>query len=155
MVWPEEYRPLRLSSDNLIQEELPDELMIYDSERNKAFCLNQAAAFVWNHSDGTKTVMEIAQLMGQRLGKPMNEQVVRYALDILSKDGLLSPSTSLPASSSRVTRRELLRKLGAGAATAVPLITVLLVSPTQSHASSIGTIATGNTGENDWDFLVG
>ena len=149
MICPEEHRPLRLPSDQLIVEELPDELMIYDPARSKAFCLNQTAAFVWNHSDGTRTIAEMAELMGQRLGEPVNEQVIQYALDALSKDGLLAPSTILPASCCWVTRRDLLRKLGAGAAT-LPLITVLVVSPAKAHASSIERAAAlGKAGNDD------
>ena len=156
MIFPEEHRPLRLPSDELIVEELPDELMIYDPARNKAFCLNQTAAFVWNHCDGTKTIAELAKLMRQRMGKAGNKEVVRYALDALAKDGLLAPSTILPASGSAVTRRNLMRKLGAGAAAALPLIIVLIVSPANAHASSIEAAAIlGKADGNGFDLLRG
>ena len=97
MKYPTEEKPQRLESDNLILEQLPDELMIFDPDRNKAFCLNQTAAFVWRHCDGKTTVSEMTELLREDWGKPVDEQVVWFALDLLAKDGLLAPSTALPA----------------------------------------------------------
>lgn len=147
MIYAKEDRPERLPPDKLILEELPSELMVYDPAREKAFCLNQTAAFVWNRSDGKTTVSEIAELMAQQLGKPVDEQVVWYALDILTRDGLLVPNSVHPQVPAGMTRRSLLRKLGAGA-TAVPLVTVLMVSPAQAHASS--TWSDDPSGDGTW-----
>ena len=127
-------KPLRLQSGNLVLEELPNELMIYDPERKKAFCLNGTAASVWRHADGNTTVAEIAQKIGKE-GYPANEEMVCYALGVLSKDGLLAEES--PAVPAAITRRALLQKMGVGAATAVPLVTVLFVSPAKAHASSM------------------
>ena len=135
MICARDERPLRLWSDKLIVEELADELMIYDPDRNKAFCLNQTAAFVWNHCDGTKTIAEITALMGQQAGRAVDEQIVRIALNVLAKDELLSPSSIVQPVASAVTRRGVLKKLGVGAV-AAPLVTVLFVSPDKAHASS-------------------
>ena len=146
MGYSQEYRPQHLQSDNLVLEELPDELMIYDPERNKAFCLNQAAAFVWKHADGSKTVTEIADLLAQKLDRPANEEVVWLALDVLAKDGLLVSSPALPEVPAGVTRRALLQKFGAGAAVAAPLVTVLLVSPAKAHASSMRPLISSPSG---------
>ena len=135
MIQASESKPQRLQSEDLILEEVRDELMIYDPQRNKAFCLNQTAAFVWRRSDGTATVAEIARLMEQQLQKPASEQMVWFALDMLSKDGLLAASTIAPAAAVDMSRRKLLRKIGAGAI-ALPVVTALLVSPAKAHASS-------------------
>lgn len=137
MIQARESLPQRLQSEDLILEELRDELMIYDPKRNKAFCLNQTAAFVWKHSDGKTTVAELAKRMEQQLNKPVNEEMVLFALGVLSKDGLLAASTALPELVADASRRQLLRKMGIGAA-ALPLVTVLMVSPAKAHASSKG-----------------
>src|ERR1700679_1798951 len=76
MIQSEERRPLRLQSDSLIFEQLPNELMIYDREQKKAFCLNQTAAFVWNHADGKTNVVEMAKRLGQPVKE--NEEVVWF-----------------------------------------------------------------------------
>jgi hypothetical protein len=127
--------PLRLQSQKLIVEELPDELMIVDPERNKAFCLNGTASFVWKQADGKTPVAEITKRLAQHLDKPADEVVVRFALDVLLKDGLLDSDPIEPPVASGVTRRHLLQKMGVGAM-ALPVVTVLMVSPARAHASS-------------------
>lgn len=146
MISTNEDRPQRLESAQLIVEELHDETMIYDPARNKAFCLNQTAAYVWKHSDGKKTVAEIAEMMATEVSRPVSDQVVWYALDILAKDGLLAPSETLPTIPAGVTRRALMQKLGMGAVAAVPLVTVLMASPTKAHASHKHHRGHGNGG---------
>ncbi len=138
--------PQRLESEDLIFEELRDELMIYDSRRNQAFCLNPTATFVWKHSDGNTTVAEMASSLGKKLDAAVDEQVIWFALDQFSKDGLLAPSTTLPGSVAGVTRRTLLRKMGVGAI-ALPAVTSLLVSPVKAHASSMAPSPTPPGGD--------
>jgi hypothetical protein len=142
MIQSEERRPLRLQSDSLILEQLPNELMIYDREQNKAFCLNQTAAFVWNHADGKTNVVEMAKRLGQQSDKPVkeNEEVVWFAMEMLAKDGLLDSSTVLPLPVQELTRRKMLQRLGVGAI-ALPVVTALFVSPAKAHASSMSSNA--------------
>ncbi len=129
-----EETPRRLKTANLTIEELPDELMIFDANRNKAFCLNQTAAFVWKHADGSRTVREIADLMTKQMGKPVTQEMIEFSLNVLAKDGLLeAPATSMPMAPG-LTRRAILRKFGL-AAMGLPAVTVLLVSPARAHAS--------------------
>ena len=42
--------------ERLLVEELPDEVLVYDLDREKAHCLNRTAALIWNHCDGRTTV---------------------------------------------------------------------------------------------------
>jgi len=155
MIYTNESRPQRLESAHLVVEELQDELMVYDTARNKAFCLNQTAAYVWQHSDGKTPIAEIAERMAKDLSKPVNDQVVWYALDVLGKDGLLAQAENLPAVPAGVTRRALLQRLGVGAAAAVPLVTVLMVSPAKAHASSGGSGSGGSGGSGGGGGLLG
>ena len=162
MIQSEERRPLRLQSDSLILEQLPNELMIYDREQNKAFCLNQTAAFVWNHADGKTNVVEMAKRLGEQLDKPVkeNEEVVWFAMEMLAKDGLLDSSTVLPLPIQELTRRKMLQRLGVGAV-ALPVVTALFVSPAKAHASSMSSSApsralpstTPNQGAGFWKWI--
>lgn len=127
--------PLRLQSDKLLIEDVRDELMIYDTERNKAFCLNPTAAFVWKHADGKTSAAAIAHRMERELGKPVDEEVVSFALDVLAKDGLLASEAALPTTVD-VSRRNALQKIGIGAI-ALPVVTALFVSPAKAHASGV------------------
>jgi hypothetical protein len=139
-----EEAPQRLQATNLIVEDLPGELMVYDPNRNKAFCLNQTAASVWKHADGTRTIAEIAGSITTELEKPVGEDMVRFALSVLAKDGLLEPQTVKAIVPVGVTRRQMLQKLGVGAM-ALPAVSVLFVSPAKAHASSISTPPTPPT----------
>jgi hypothetical protein len=161
MIQSEERRPLRLQSDSLILEQLPNELMIYDREQKKAFCLNQTAAFVWNHADGKTSVVEMAKGLGQQSGKPAkdHEEVVWFAVKMLSKDGLLDSSTVLPPGIPELTRRKMLQRLGVGAM-ALPVVTALFVSPAKAHASSMsssvpskGLPSTNPQGTGFWKWI--
>ncbi len=143
MIDTKEGCPLRLQSEKLLIEELPNELMIFDQERNKAFCLNQTAAFVWKQADGKTPVAEIAKRLERDPGRPVDEQVIWFALEVLSKDGLLSSPTVPPPAAAGVTRRDLLQKMGVGAV-ALPVVTILFVSPAKAHASSMAPTASQN-----------
>jgi hypothetical protein len=38
--------------NNIVTQEVESELLIYDLVENKAFCLNETSAFVWQNCDG-------------------------------------------------------------------------------------------------------
>jgi hypothetical protein len=135
LISPKEAKPKSLKRDQLVVEELGTELMIYDQKRNRAFCLNQKAAFVWQHCDGQSTAASIAAQMEQSLGEPVDVKVVEFALQSLEQDGLLEPSSLLPFVQSGITRRDLIQKIGARAAVTLPLVTALLVATPKAHAS--------------------
>jgi hypothetical protein len=132
--------PKSLRPDQLVVENLGAELMIYDQARNQAFCLNQTAAFVWQHCDGKSTIKDIATKMAETLEKPVDESIVTFALQNLSKDGLLENSNLTPFVPALMSRRDLIQKIGVRAAIALPLVTALAVATPRAHASS------GNTG---------
>ena len=122
--------------EGLVVRELPDEVLIYDRDRDKAHCLNQTAALVWKYCDGKTTVPTIARRLERDLEtKPIDENVVWYALSQLSKDHLLEDSVVPPAMLSGMTRREMVRALGVAAVIAVPLVTSI-VAPTPAQAGT-------------------
>ena len=82
-------QPAKARRDDLVVQEMPDEVLVYDLKSHKAHCLNQTAAFVWNQCDGEKTPSEISVLMEKEWGKPVAEDVVWLALKQLSRADLL------------------------------------------------------------------
>src|SRR5258708_24865412 len=106
----------------LATEQVADELLVYDLERDKAFCLNHTAALVWKHCDGRTSPAEIAKRLKKKMGAPVDEKVVWYALDQLGRDRLLEDRLPQPASLAAMTRRQQLRALGKVAAIAVPVV---------------------------------
>jgi hypothetical protein len=51
----------RKRKQGLVIKELPDEVLVYDLDRNKAHCLNHSAAEVWERCDGRTTAASISE----------------------------------------------------------------------------------------------
>jgi len=124
----------RARTNRLVTRELGDELLVYDLERHKAYCLNPVAMQVFRHCDGETTIPDMALRIGGALGMPVDEQAVRLGLVRLEKAHLLDGPVGLTLHSSR---REMLRTLGRAAVVVVPLVTAITV-PTSAQAGSGG-----------------
>lgn len=131
----------RARTEGLVIQTLPDEVLVYDRDRDKAHCLNQTAALVWKYCDGKTTVPNIAKRLERELktGR-VDEKVVWYALGQLGKDHLLEENLAPPALLAGMSRREMVRVLGVAAVVAVPLVTSI-VAPTPAQAATC--LATG------------
>jgi len=129
----------RARTSRLVTRDLGDELLVYDLERHKAYCLNQVAMQVFRHCDGETTIPDMALRIGSVLGMPVDEQAVRLGLVRLEKAHLLDSSVVQILYTSR---REMLRTLGRAAVVVVPLVTAITV-PTSSQAAS-GCIPMGH-----------
>lgn len=126
----------RARTEGLVIQELPDEVLVYDRNRDKAHCLNQTAALVWKYCDGKTTVPSMAKRLEHDLKtERVDEKVVLYALGQLSKDHLLEESFVAPAMMAGLTRREMVRVLGLAAVVAVPVVTSI-VAPTPAQAAT-------------------
>src|SRR4029077_15649230 len=98
----------RARTSRLMARALGDELLVYDLERHKAYCLNQVAMQVFRHCDGETTIPDMALRIGNALGMPVDKQAVRLGLVRLEKAHLLdTPVTQILHTS----RREMLRTL--------------------------------------------
>ena len=91
--------------DGLILQELEDELLVYDLERDKACCLNHSAAAVFKRCDGRTTPAEIADLLQTEIGAASDETFVWLALDLLGRNHLLKRRIEWPAGIPRISRR--------------------------------------------------
>jgi hypothetical protein len=136
-------RTPRARTEGLVVHELPDEMLVYDRDRDKAHCLNQTAALVWKYCDGKTTVSNMAEQLGRDLrAERVEENVIWYALDQLGKDNLLDEAVTPPAILLGMSRREMVRVLGVAAAVAVPLVTSI-IAPTPAQAATCLTPGTG------------
>jgi len=126
----------------LIVRELENEILIYDTENDKAHCLNETAALVWKECDGKQTVTEISRKLSRQLDTKVDERVVWFALKQFGRDHLLEEHIQLPAAfmNGGLNRREMVRVLGLAAVVAVPLVTSI-VAPTAVQAATC--LATG------------
>jgi hypothetical protein len=123
-------------NDELVVQDLPDEVLVYDLKRHKAHCLNTTAAFIWRHCDGQTSADEIAKMMEREWHTPVNEDAVWFALNKLSKAELLQERIVLPEAKAGMSRRSAVRRLGFGALMAVPVV-MSIVTPTPAAAGSV------------------
>ncbi len=113
-------------STGVVVEHLADEVLVYDLERDRAHCLNMAAARVWEKCDGRHSVTEIVAEVG-------DEEVVWMAVEQLSRAGLLEEKIKRPAVG--MGRREVIKRIAVAAAIGVPVVTSI-VAPKASHATN-------------------
>jgi hypothetical protein len=117
--------------DGLVVRELPDEVLVYDLERNRAHCLNSTAAAVWRRCDGETTAREISDRLADEISQLVDEDVVWLALEDLGKLDLLE---SPVVRETGLSRAQALRRVGVvTAAIAVPAVFSLEV-PSASAA---------------------
>jgi len=119
----------------LVIRELPDEVLVMDTDRHKAHCLNDLASHVWKRCDGQTTVKQMTLLLAREFQKDLTEEAVRLALDRLGKAKLLIEPLPLPSELSRLSRREAVTKFGLAAG--VAMITSIVV-PTEAMAATCG-----------------
>ncbi len=120
--------PFRRTRDVSVQL-LGDEVLVYDELRHKAFCLNAVSGWTWRLSDGRRTAAQIADAVSSELKHGVSEEIVLYALGELQRDGLLDFGPIAPVAS----RRDLVKKLGFGAALMMPVVTAVF-APTAADA---------------------
>ena len=128
----------------LVIQEMTDEVLVYDLETNKAHCLNETAAFVWNACDGNRSVAEITELFGNQAGKPIEENLVWLAIDQLNENNLLEKE--LKANFNGQTRREAIKKIGMAAVIALPVVASLVAPQAANAVACSGTVANCSTG---------
>ena len=125
----------RAREHGLVTRDLPDEVLVYDLDRNQAHCLNHSAALVWRHSDGRSSPLEIAHKLTAELDAAFSEDLVLLALSQLEKIHLLEQPEAAPALFAGLSRRQMVRALGLAAAVAVPVVTSIM-APTPAQAGT-------------------
>ncbi len=125
---------------DLVVQEVPDEVLVYDLKNNKAHCLNSTAAEVWRQCDGLRSAGEIAGSLTAVKGLPVNEDIVWLAIDQLRDIDLLENATAERPGS--MSRREAIKKAGLAAAIALPIVASLA-----APASALAATSCSCTGE--------
>ena len=129
-------KPVARKNDIVVQE-LKDETLIYDLKTNKAYCLNETSALVWQLCDGRRTAFAISDELSIRLKTLISEEFVWLAFDQLEKNGLLEGEVENIFEG--LSRREVIRKVGFASVVGLPLVSSI-VAPQASMAQS-GLIA--------------
>lgn len=127
-------KPISLKQNMLVQE-LEKELLLYDLDRDKVFCLNETSLLIWNLCDGENSVEDIRRKIGSKLKTPVNEELIWLTLDELKSKKLLSNHQEVAIDFNGLSRREVIKKVGLATMTALPLI-MTITSPIPAAAQS-------------------
>lgn len=116
----------------LVVQEVPEEVLVYDLDTNKAHCLNQTAAMVWKACDGKTSVSEIAALIAEQSGNQVNDDLIWLAIDQLNENRLLEDQIEKVFEGSG--RRDAIKKIGMASMIALPIV-ASLAAPRSAMAS--------------------
>lgn len=127
--------------EGIISKQADGELLIYDRARDVAHCLNETAAAVLILCDGQTTPSQIAEKLKRENPAPDRDQVrtedlVWLALRELRRTHLLEEpyAEQLRHPILGMPRREAIRRIGLGAAIALPIVASMTV-PTAVQAA--------------------
>ena len=138
---------------DLVVRELAGELVVYDSARHRAFCLNPTVASIWKSCEGGASPAQARLRLEGELGRSVPDDVVSLGLDQLRSAGLLDDSSS--DTTRHPSRREVLRRVGAAGAALLPVVASLAVPPAVAAASCGCNAKTGTNACNSAHCSVG
>ncbi len=126
----------------LVIQDVPEEVLVYDMNTNKAHCLNKTAALVWKSCDGTRSISQIAEFIGTQSGERVSDDFVWLAVDQLSANDLLEKPVQPDFKG--ISRRDVIKRIGLTSMVALPVIASLVAPPT---AMAVGSCACVNSGQ--------
>ncbi|MBX7173830.1 MAG: PqqD family protein [Pyrinomonadaceae bacterium] len=135
-------------NENIVIQEMGYEILIYDLKENKAFCLNETSALIWQLCDGTKTVTEISENLSGQSKQTIKEDLVWLALDSFKKNNLLENNKEFEIDFNGLNRRQVIKKVGVASLIALPVISSL-VAPTAAYGASLAPLFAGCTSPSD------
>lgn len=133
---PQEFLP-QARRKGMVIKKVDDEVLVYDLERDKAHCLNLSAAAIWRLCDGKTTTSGLARSLEDETGTRVDERHIWLGLQNLRRSHLLEDAVVWPEqmiATKGISRREAVRRIGLGAAVALPLV-ISITAPTAVQAA--------------------
>jgi hypothetical protein len=128
--------------NGLVVQEMPDEVLVYDLDTNKAHCLNQSAAFVWRSCNGTNSIDDIVREFESNGKGKVTEDFVWLAIDQLHENNLLQDGMT-PRFAGQ-SRRQVLKTIGLASMVALPVIASLVAPQKALGGASCACQTTAN-----------
>jgi hypothetical protein len=129
----------------LVVQEVPNEVLVYDLETNKAHCLNSTASIVWKACDGKNSVTDIASIVASQSGAKISDDLVWLAIDQLNENSLLESEVKTEFAGR--SRRDAIKKIGMASMIALPIV-ASLTAP-KSAMASVSCLCTNGQFECD------
>lgn len=117
-------------TENLVEQNLEKETLIYDLLIDKAFNLNQTSSIIYKACNGKTTFDELKKK------HKFTDDFIYLALDELKRNNLLADESYISPFAA-MNRREAIRKLGLASMIALPVV-VGLSAPSAAQAASGG-----------------
>lgn len=121
-------------NENILVQELKNEILIYDLLTNKACCLNETSAKVFNACGNAETFESLKK------NHRFTDDLIHLSLDELKKNNLLKDEYASVFAG--MSRREVIRKVGLASMIALPVVSGL-VAPVAANATSGGCAIDG------------
>ena len=118
--------------NGIVVQEMPDEVLIYDLNSNKAHCLNRSAAIVWRSCNGSNSIADIVREFEANEGGNVTEDFIWLAIDQLNEKDLLEGDP--PVRFEGNSRRQAIKAIGLGVVATLPVV-ASLVAPTTALGS--------------------
>jgi hypothetical protein len=122
-------------TENILEQNLEKETLIYDLNINKAFNLNETLSVVYKACGQNLTFDDL------RRESKFTDDFIFLALDELKRNNLLAESFDSPLANTN--RREVIKKVGLTTMFALPLIAGLIAPRAANAASNAGGIGGG------------
>lgn len=111
---------------DIVIQEFKNDVLIYDLNIHKAFCLNHTSAMVWRLCKGIRSDWQIAEKMIIELKSFVCEDLVLLAMDDLDRNKLLEIKAETKLYFSQQNRRKIIKKIGLTSMIALPLVSTLI-----------------------------
>jgi hypothetical protein len=121
---------------DLLVQDLNDEVLIYDTNIDKSYCLNSTAKTVFNACNGKNTLEDLKQ--------DLPEDIIFLSLDELKKNNLIQDDYVSPFVG--IDRREVIKKVGFATMAALPII-ISLTAPKAIQAASTCGLGCGQASD--------
>jgi Coenzyme PQQ synthesis protein D (PqqD) len=127
----------RARSSQLLVEQLEDELLVYDLAADRAHRLNETAATIFRHADGSRSVEDLVDVLSEQVGVLADEDLVLITLDGLAAASLIEDYEPRATKDERLSRRRFIGRVGAvGAAATVLPVVHSIIAPTAAQAQT-------------------
>lgn len=139
----------QVRSNGLIVTEAGDDLIVYDEEGSQIHTLNSLATSIWRQIDKADSIDDLAEKLG------LSPDTVSTAIASLQNANLLTGRSGNHLPSPGMTRRRLMRGIGASGAVTLPII-VSVSAPRASMANSLcsGAVQLGGCETNGQECLI-